>query len=52
MSAWTVNFNLPLNFFRPSVRGLRTLVDLALSSPFSPPPQILFVSSIGLLNRT
>ncbi|GJE93572.1 acetyl-CoA synthetase-like protein [Phanerochaete sordida] len=50
-NAWPVNFNHPLNSFEPSVRSVRNLVDLTLSSPFSPPPQMLFVSSIGLLNH-
>ncbi|EKM51198.1 uncharacterized protein PHACADRAFT_103930 [Phanerochaete carnosa HHB-10118-sp] len=48
-TAWPVNFKLPLSFFDSSVRSLRNLVDLSLASSFSPPPQLLFVSSIGML---
>ncbi|EKM51191.1 uncharacterized protein PHACADRAFT_263199 [Phanerochaete carnosa HHB-10118-sp] len=47
-NAWPVNFNLSLRSFEPSVRGVRNLIDLALSSPYPVPPQIVFVSSIGV----
>lgn len=46
--AWPVNFNLSLRSFEPSIRGVRNLVDMALSSPYPVPPQIVFVSSIGV----
>ncbi|KIP01948.1 hypothetical protein PHLGIDRAFT_319891 [Phlebiopsis gigantea 11061_1 CR5-6] len=47
-NAWPVNFNLSLRSFEPSVRGVRHLIDLALGSPHPVPPQIVFVSSIGV----
>ena len=46
--AWPVNFNLSLRSFEPSVRGVRHLIDLALASPYPVPPQIVFVSSVGV----
>ena len=46
--AWPVNFNLSLRSFEPSVRGVRHLIDLALGSPYPVPPQIVFVSSVGV----
>lgn len=50
--AWPVDFNLTLKSFEKSLFGVRSLVNFALSSPFENPPQILFVSSIGVFRRT
>ncbi|KAF8889040.1 acetyl-CoA synthetase-like protein [Infundibulicybe gibba] len=46
--AWRVDFNLSLQSFEANVGGVRTLVDLALSSPQPNPPRIIFTSSIGV----
>ena len=50
-AAWTVNFVLSLRSFETDLRGTRNLIDLALSSPYSEPPRILFISSIGVFTR-
>jgi thioester reductase-like protein len=44
-NAWPVNFNLPLESFLPSVKGVRNLIDLAAASKYH--PHITFVSTIG-----
>ncbi|KAF8521638.1 hypothetical protein BU17DRAFT_87898 [Hysterangium stoloniferum] len=46
-NAWRVDFNLSLASFLPAVRGVRYMIDLALSSPLPTPPRLLFTSSIG-----
>ena len=50
-NAWLLNFNLFLPSFEPHVAGVRAVVDLALSSPFSQPPLVSFISSIGAVAR-
>ncbi|KAI0737808.1 hypothetical protein C8Q80DRAFT_1114696 [Daedaleopsis nitida] len=50
-NAWNVNFKLTLPSFEPDLQAVRNLVELALSSPFSEPPRIQFVSSIAVFNR-
>jgi hypothetical protein len=50
-AAWRVDFNLALQSFEPYVKGLRNLIDLALSSPHANPPRLLFTSSVGVLSR-
>ncbi|THH29826.1 hypothetical protein EUX98_g4377 [Antrodiella citrinella] len=50
-NAWPVDFNLTLQSFERSLQGVRGLTDFALSSPFEIPPQILFVSSIGIFRQ-
>lgn len=50
-NAWRVDFNLSLSTFESSVRGVRNLVDLALTSTRPSPPRLLFVSSVGVFNR-
>ncbi|KAJ3532133.1 hypothetical protein NM688_g7469 [Phlebia brevispora] len=50
-NAWPVNFNLSLDTFEPSVRAVRQLVDLALSSPHRKPPTLVFISSIGVFRH-
>ena len=47
---WLVNWSLDLLQFEPLIRGTRNLIDLALSSPLSTPPRIVFVSSLGVLH--
>ncbi|KIJ53853.1 hypothetical protein M422DRAFT_242115 [Sphaerobolus stellatus SS14] len=49
-NAWRVYFNLSLLSFKPNVKGLRNLIDLSLSSPFTEPPPIIFLSSVGIFN--
>lgn len=51
LSGWRVDFNLNLQSFEADVRGVRHLIDLALSSPQSLPPRLLFTSSIATLRR-
>ncbi|KAJ7894322.1 hypothetical protein B0H14DRAFT_802925 [Mycena olivaceomarginata] len=51
-SAWPVNFNITLGSFEPNIRGLRNLVDFALTSPFSEPRTLLYTSSIGVFHST
>ncbi|KAJ7636417.1 hypothetical protein FB45DRAFT_1138067 [Roridomyces roridus] len=47
-NAWPVDFNLALLSFEPNIKGLRSLIDLSLRSPFAEPPRILYTSSIGI----
>ncbi|KAG2369146.1 hypothetical protein BDR07DRAFT_1477459 [Suillus spraguei] len=46
-NAWRLDFNLALSSFEPHVRGMRNLIDLALSSPRHPKPHFMFTSSIS-----
>ncbi|CAE6506561.1 unnamed protein product [Rhizoctonia solani] len=48
-NAWQVNFNLSLQSFEPSIRGVRNLLNLAFCST-SPtgPPRFTFASSISV----
>ncbi|KAG1835183.1 putative aminoadipate reductase [Suillus variegatus] len=46
-NAWRLDFNLALSSFDSYVRGMRNLIDLALSSPRHPKPRLLFASSIS-----
>ncbi|CCM06250.1 uncharacterized protein FIBRA_08499 [Fibroporia radiculosa] len=48
-NAWRVDFNLSLSSFESNIKSLRHLVDLALTSPLTTPPRLLFVSSVGVL---
>lgn len=47
--AWRVDFNLALTSFESNIRGLRNLVNFALSSPLTEPARIVFTSSVGTL---
>ncbi|KAK0223926.1 acetyl-CoA synthetase-like protein [Armillaria fumosa] len=49
--AWRVDFNLPLSSFEGHLKGMRALIDLALSSPQSKTPSFLFTSSVGVLGN-
>ncbi|KAI0719505.1 acetyl-CoA synthetase-like protein [Cerioporus squamosus] len=51
LNAWTVNFNLTLPSFEPDLKAVRNFLELALSSPFTEPPRVQFVSSIGIFER-
>lgn len=46
--AWKVDFNLSITSFEVDIQAARNLVDLALSSPYTEPPSIIFVSSVGI----
>ncbi|KAG2093538.1 putative aminoadipate reductase [Suillus discolor] len=46
-NAWRLDFNLALSSFDSHVRGMRNLIDLALSSPRRPKPRFMFASSIS-----
>ena len=38
--------------FEVDMQGVRNFVELALSSPYTAPPTVVFVSSIGVFNST
>ena len=46
--AWKINLNLSLASFDDSIRGVRALVDFAITSPLARPPNLVFVSSISV----
>ncbi|KAG2117013.1 putative aminoadipate reductase [Suillus discolor] len=46
-NSWRLDFNLALSSFDTHVRGMRNLIDLALSSPRHPKPRFMFASSIA-----
>ncbi|KAI5119742.1 hypothetical protein M0805_008672 [Coniferiporia weirii] len=50
-NAYPVNFNMSLTSFKPSIAGLRRLIDMALSSPLRSPPRLLFTGSISVLRQ-
>ncbi|TCD61564.1 putative NRPS-like protein biosynthetic cluster [Steccherinum ochraceum] len=50
-NAYRVNFNLSLSSFEPNIRGVRQLIDMALTSSLAVPPRLIFVSSVGVLGR-
>jgi len=50
-NAWPVDFNLALPSFEPNIKGLRGLIDLALSSPLSQPPKFVYMSSVGIFQN-
>ncbi|CCL99492.1 uncharacterized protein FIBRA_01510 [Fibroporia radiculosa] len=50
-NAWRVDFKVALASFEQNVRGLRHLIDLALTSPLPRPPQVLFTSSVGVFQH-
>ncbi|KAF8898448.1 acetyl-CoA synthetase-like protein [Infundibulicybe gibba] len=49
--AWTVDFNLSLASFETNVKGLRGMVDFALTSPLPTPPRFVFTSSIAVFQN-
>ncbi|KZV64362.1 acetyl-CoA synthetase-like protein [Peniophora sp. CONT] len=46
-NAWRVDFNLALASFKPLIKGLCNMIELALGSTRSTGPHFAFVSSIG-----
>ncbi|KZT28667.1 acetyl-CoA synthetase-like protein [Neolentinus lepideus HHB14362 ss-1] len=50
-NAYTVDFNMVLQSFEPHVRGIRNLIDLALSSRLPSPPRLLFISSVSVVRN-
>ncbi|KAH9840963.1 uncharacterized protein C8Q71DRAFT_854811 [Rhodofomes roseus] len=50
-NAWRVDFNLSLASFESNVKGLRRLIDFALSSLHAQPPQLTFTSTIGIFHN-
>ena len=50
LTAWKVNFNMSIASFEVDIQGARNFVDLALNSPYTQPPSIIFVSSIGVFS--
>lgn len=50
-NAWRVDFNLALTSFESNVKGVRRLVDFALTSPQPLPPHLAFTSSIGVFRN-
>ncbi|VDB85562.1 unnamed protein product [Peniophora sp. CBMAI 1063] len=46
-NAWRVDFNLALASFKPLIKGLCNMMELALTSPRTTGPHFAFVSSIG-----
>lgn len=51
--AWPMDFNRTLTSFRPHIRALKSLVQLARAShaPQTPPVRLLFTSSIAVLRN-
>ncbi|KAF9544259.1 acetyl-CoA synthetase-like protein [Agrocybe pediades] len=50
-NAWPVDFKMSLASFENSIKGLRNLIELALSSPLPTLPTFVFASTIGLLQN-
>ncbi|KAL0059558.1 hypothetical protein AAF712_013703 [Marasmius tenuissimus] len=50
-NAWPMDFNRKLDSFEPHVQTLLNLIKLCLQSPCSPPPRILFTSSIAVVGK-
>ncbi len=46
--AWRVDFNLGLSSFESNIRGLRNLIELALTSQ----ARLVYTSSIGVFQST
>ena len=46
--AWQVNFNLKVTSFEGDLQGLRNLLDLAVSSPYTVPPKLKKASYGGV----
>lgn len=48
-NAWRVDMNAKLPGFEPVIRGLRSLIDFALTSPLPSPPRLMFTSSMVIM---
>ena len=49
---WRIDFNMGLATFEDDIKGVRNLIDLALSSSLSSPPHFLFPSSPAVVHST
>lgn len=49
LNAWRVDFSSSLAVFEPVIAGLRNIIDMALRSPQSRPPHLIFCSSVVVL---
>lgn len=47
-NAWRVDFNLSLSSFESNIKGLRSLIDLSLTTRQHKPARLIFLSSIGV----
>jgi len=52
VKGWRIDFNMGLAAFEDDIKGVRNLIDLALSSSLSPPPHFLFPSSPAVVHST
>lgn len=50
LEGWRVDFNMGLAAFEDDVKGVRNLIDLALSSSLVSPPHFLFPSSVAVVH--
>ncbi|KAF8990609.1 hypothetical protein BDQ17DRAFT_1433645 [Cyathus striatus] len=50
-NAWTVDFNLSLISFENNIKGLRNLIDFAISSPHKSSVKFVYSSSIGVFQN-
>ncbi|KAL4759228.1 putative NRPS-like enzyme [Aspergillus foveolatus] len=48
-NGWTVNFNLPVEFFESQIRGVRHLIDFSIDSRYT--AHVAFVSSVGTIGN-
>ncbi|KAF9505928.1 hypothetical protein BS47DRAFT_1322053 [Hydnum rufescens UP504] len=49
-TAWRVDFNLSASSFEPLYKGLRDIINLALTSPYPSPPRVVFASSVSVFS--
>ena len=49
---WRIDFLMGISGFEDDIKGIRNLIDLALSSSLSSPPHFLFTSSPAVLHST
>lgn len=52
VSAWPVNFNLPLESFAGALDGLLNIIDFAASSQLPVSPRLIFSSTVGIFQGT
>ncbi|PCH36968.1 hypothetical protein WOLCODRAFT_28871 [Wolfiporia cocos MD-104 SS10] len=50
-NAWRVDLVAPLPAFEPVIRGVRRLVDFALTSPLVSTPRIVYISSMAVIRE-
>ena len=50
VEGWKIDFNMGLAAFEDNIKGVRNLIDLALSSSLSSPPHFLFPSSPAVVH--